>query len=515
MNDIPLDQIESNSMSYPNTSETLVANHGGTPFIEIEVLGDALSGPAIQKAIDSLAGMGGGTVRLLPGKHTSGTLVLRSGITLEIMANAVLKGSANPTDYLAFQSRIISRMDVVPWKAFLFAQGEENIRICGGGIIDASGDAPGFQDGKDNSPDRPYGLHFIDCRNVIVENLRLRNSAFWMQRYFSCERVRLHRLDVWNHANLNNDGIDLDSSRDAVVSDCRIDASDDALCIKSEGERPARDIVVSNCLLATHASGFKLGTGSVGGFQNIVASNLVIKRSASTVMKHVLGHWEGITALDLSTTDGGPLRSALIHNVVIEGFLQPMLCRLGNRLSGNVVRQGYGGNGDSLQGVVANERTARIEPVFDYEDVAVANVIARDTGPLPIVIAGHEGHHVRRITLRDITLVCARPGSAEDLDTPPSWQADGYPGCHMFRTKLPAYGLTVAFAEDVSVENVNAIPAPGEPRPERFLFMATAQSRNNRIKRISSAFMPSNEEAENCQMIRQKNAGQKNGDLRT
>jgi len=56
---------------------------------------------------------------------------------------------------------------------------------------------------------------------TAVENLTLRNSAFWMQRYFSCDHVRLSGLTVWNHANLNNDGLDIDSSQNVLVSHCR------------------------------------------------------------------------------------------------------------------------------------------------------------------------------------------------------------------------------------------------------------------------------------------------------
>jgi hypothetical protein len=428
----------------------------------------AIATETLQAAIEQATSTGGGTVRLLPGLHLSGTLHLKSGLTLEIPPGATLKAVADPEAMLAMQSSVISRMDTVPWKAFLHADGQSNIRVCGGGTIDGSGDEKCFLDGVENSPNRPYGLHFVACRNVTVENLSLRNSAFWMQRYFSCDGVRVHGLNVWNHANKNNDGIDIDSSCNVIVSDCQIDASDDALCIKSEGELPARNITVTNCLLSTHASAIKTGTGSVGGFENITISNIVIRKSASTVMKHPSKRWGGLTGLDLATTDGGAFRNVIISNVTMEELDNPILVRLGNRLSGNVARQGYGGDGDTHQGVKDDGKAARVTGVPIYEDLIIANVIARNVGPWPVVVAGHEGAPVQRVTLRDVTIHCKRPGTQEDLDTPPNWEAKGYPGRGMFGTHLPAYGLATAFTEDLVVENFRAIPAEGEVRPARF-----------------------------------------------
>jgi len=205
-------------------------------------------------------------------------LTLKSNVTLFINTGSTLKAVADQDEFQLVQSSVISRMDVVPWKAFIRADSQQNITICGGGTIDASGDAASFRDGVENSPNRPYGLCIINCEKVVVEDLYLRSSAFWMQRYLQCSGVRLSKLNVFNHANKNNDGIDVDSSNDVIISDCIIDSSDDGICIKSEGEAPVKNIVVTNCIVASHASALKLGTGSVGGFENIAFSNIVVNQ---------------------------------------------------------------------------------------------------------------------------------------------------------------------------------------------------------------------------------------------
>ena len=184
--------------------------------------------------------------------------------------------------------------------------------IYGGGTIDGSGDAAIYRDGIENSPNRSYGILMVNCQNISVEDIHLRSSAFWMQRYFHCSGITLRRLKVYNHANKNNDGLDIDSSDDVVVSDCIIDSSDDGICIKSEGEKPSKNIVINNCIVLTHASAIKFGTGSVGGFENIVISNIVIRTSSSTEMLHPLKPWEVYLVLILSPQMVGHCETLLL-----------------------------------------------------------------------------------------------------------------------------------------------------------------------------------------------------------
>ena len=423
--------------------------------------------PSLQAAIDRAHARGGGIVRLMPGIHHSGTLHLRSGLTLEILPGATLKAVADPAALVAIKSSVISRMDTVPWKAFLHADGQENIRICGGGNLDGSGDEACFLDGIENSPARHYGMHFIACRNITVEDLNLRNSAFWMQRYFSCDGVRVNGLTVWNHANKNNDGIDIDSSRNVLVSDCRFDTSDDGICIKSEGESIAANIAVTNCIVATHASALKLGTGSVGGFENITFSNIVLRRSISTVMKHPAGFWGGLTGIDVCSVDGGPLRRVLFSNITMEGYQCPALLRHGRRLSGNVARQGYAGIGDSLQGVSGSGGAAIGESRI-YEDVTLSQIAGHDLGPYPVIACGYPDAPLRRVTLRDITVHHAESATEAESPVPANFNDTGYPGPRMFGSKLPACGLFTRLVEDLVVENLRAIPATGDTRSLRY-----------------------------------------------
>ena len=419
----------------------------------------------IQRAIDQ-ASANGGHVRLLSGVHFSGTLRLRSNLTLEIVTGATLKAIDAADAFPAIQSSVYSRMDVAPWKAFLHADSVENIRLTGRGVIDGSGELPFFQNGISVSPDRPYGLHFVNVRNLAVEGLTLRNSAYWMLRTLECENVRIRDLDIENHVNLNNDGIDIDSSRDVQIRGCRIDTSDDALCVKSEGASPCENIIASDCILASHASAIKLGTASIGGFRNISISNIVIRRSRSRRMLHPLKFWGGICGIDIAAVDGGPLQSVTITNVIMDGPAAAIFLRHGNRLSRQIAL-----GGDCTVSDRSNDQSFDFPESRCFQNVRIGNVIASNLSGYPVVVCGYPGAPIRRAALHDITLIHTEVGT--DLEPPTEFNDSGYPNIGMFGsrrdlqfiTKLNAHGLFTRCVESLQVERFTSSALPADPRP--------------------------------------------------
>jgi len=421
---------------------------------------------AIQLIIDTCATNGGGTVVLTKGTYSTGTLVLKSNITLCIETGAKLIGRPDPSLYPDFPPVVPSRMDITPWKAFLYAADAENITVIGPGTFAPEGGAEVFQNGKGNSPERPYGIHFIRCRRVTVENLKMQSSSFWMQRYYCCEDVRLRGLDIFNHCNLNNDGMDIDGCRRVIVSDCSIDASDDALCIKSEGMSIAEDIVVTNCVLSSHASGIKLGTGSCGGFKRITIGNCVIKPSRAEHIEHPFKLPGGIAGIDLGNVDGGIMEDINIHDIVIDGVSTPIFVRLGKR------------NSRRWEGAPAVEECTA-------KRIDISNVRAYGAGPIASSITGVPGAAIEDIRLRNIAIYSSKPGSEvywapEDqtvgrdtwmvepdhllsLDVPE--QETGYPVARMFHRNLPAYGLYVRHVKNCVLDEIMFRAAKGELRP--------------------------------------------------
>ena len=67
--------------------------------------GQTLDSPAIQSAIDTCAENGGGTVFLPAGQYLTGSLFLRSNISLHLDAGAVILGSEDSKHYPIIHSR--------------------------------------------------------------------------------------------------------------------------------------------------------------------------------------------------------------------------------------------------------------------------------------------------------------------------------------------------------------------------------------------------------------------------
>jgi len=252
---------------------------------------------AIQRAIEAAA-RGGGVVYFPAGDYLSGTIVLRSNVTLHLAPGATLWGSRRMADYNP--------------PHLIYAREAQNIAIEGGGTIDGNGDA--FWE-ADFTPKRPRPSPLIElwgCRNVRLRDLTIRNAPAWTIHPKNCDGVWIRGLSIINHMNgLNTDGIDPDSSRNVVISDCHIEAGDDCIVLKTtqrgeEPVRPCENVTVSNCTLVSSASALKLGTESHADFRHCVFSNCVIRNSR--------------TGIALLAKDGGTMEGVRFHNITIESW---------------------------------------------------------------------------------------------------------------------------------------------------------------------------------------------------
>jgi polygalacturonase len=221
-----------------------------------------LSTKAIQAAIDDCHLNKGGTVLIPAGTFVTGTIYLKSYVTLRLEKGATLFGSIhlndypeNLPDYTFYRKGIVKR-------ALIYAEKCTNIAIEGEGMIHGRGEFFWQPEGsKDDSYSvRPYLIWMIQCSDVRTEGVKLRNSALWMQHYLACDRVYIHNIDVYNHCNKNNDMIDVDGCHDVRISDCVGDSDDDGITFKSTSGRANENIAVTNCLISSHCNAIKIGT---------------------------------------------------------------------------------------------------------------------------------------------------------------------------------------------------------------------------------------------------------------
>ncbi|MGW8179993.1 MAG: glycosyl hydrolase family 28 protein, partial [bacterium] len=252
-----------------------------------------------------------------------------------------------------------------------------------------------------------------------------------------------HSIRVSNLVTYNNDGLDLDGCRDAVVSDCIMETDDDALVLKSTFDRPSEDITITNCVLSSHCNALKMGTESNGGFKNVTISNCVIRSPKND--SFLYGSQRGSSAISLEIVDGGTLDGIAISNIAISGVSVPLFLRLGNRArpfmpDAPKPRMGNLGN------------------------VTIQNITARNVSRVGCSITGLPGHPIRNVNLSDIQIEFEGGGTVSDGTREVAEKPADYPEATMFGT-LPAYGFYCRHVRGLTFSNVSLQTDGADERP--------------------------------------------------
>ena len=280
--------------------------------------------PVIQALIDRCAEQGGGTVYFPAGHYLTGSLFLRSNITLYLDSGAVILGSENPADYPIIRSRWEGTHQET-YAPLITGKDLQNIAVTGRGSIDGRG-AIWWKAKKENSLalPRPRLISFSDCNNVFIEGITAINSPSWTINPVHCQNVSIRAITVINPADSpNTDGINPDSCRSVRISDCHVSVGDDCISIKSGTEHehpdrsaPCRDITITNCTLERGHGGVVIGSEMSGGVKNVVISNCVFT-----------GTDRGIR-IKSRRGRGGIVEDIRVTNLIMDGVLCPFTMNL-------------------------------------------------------------------------------------------------------------------------------------------------------------------------------------------
>ena len=378
--------------------------------------GTTMNTRSIQKAIDYIAQQGGGRLVFTVGRYLTGSIHMRSNVTLHLSEGAILVGSTNPYDY---------DMELNAWYGLILANKQDNIAITGKGVIEGQGRALANNflaqacNGIINDPlklgrvaNRPKLIYFRECNNVTVKDITLQNPAFWTQTY------------------------------------------DKSLC---------QNITVRNNKACSSASGIKFGTASVGGFKNIrIVNNTIFDtfRSAITIQAVDGGHVENIIVDSLrSINTGNPIylvvgqRRGDAHELieVNDDTNKPGRSRMDNVHISNVYAEVPGTKPDAG---------------YEYEGPTEDN--PRNISPSAIV--GLENNHITNVSIENVEIVYpgggdpnyARVGT-DELDKVPEMPR-AYPEFSQHK-ELPAWGFYVRHADGVTFRNVRLTARKADYRP--------------------------------------------------
>jgi len=267
---------------------------------------------AIQSAIDSISCSGGGHVDIPAGIYLTGPFEIKSYVDLHLDKNAIVVFSTDKTLYPRRSypyekdgsGRFLS--PVSAYRASAFA-------ITGEGVLDGNGEvwrpvkrakvsdtewqeftATGGTVSLDGSlwypwpvrtdrdgisaaaspqdllAGRPCMIRLMECQGFLLEGVTVQNSPRFHVHLIRCDSFIVDGIRVrcpWNAQ--NGDGIDLGSSTNGLIVNCTVDVGDDAICLKSSGGLPTRNIVVDGCTVFHGHGGFVIGSETSGGVDHV------------------------------------------------------------------------------------------------------------------------------------------------------------------------------------------------------------------------------------------------------
>lgn len=367
------------------------------------------SKPAIDSAILACKNAGGGTVLIPAGIYlVDGPIHLESNLNLYLAEGAVLKFSSNPDSY----PKVLTSWEgtiLYNYSPFIYAYQKENIAITGKGTIDGEA-AETFskwhalqkddqlrsremnhqnipveerQFGKGHYL-RPHLIQLFECKNILVENIRIEDSPFWCLHLLKCENVIVRGLH-YDAQNKNNDGIDPEYSKDILIENITFNNNDDNVAIKAgrdhEGRgmgRRSENIIIRNC----HFKGLHavvIGSEMSAGVRNVFVENC-----------DYAGYLKRGIYLKSNPDRGGEISDVFVDNV-----------KFGEVLDCFMVTSNYHNEGNDFPTTIKN--------------ISIRNVSCEKALNYGIYIKGHELKNVHNFTIENFTVDTASRGVFMDF----------------------------------------------------------------------------------------------------
>ncbi|TWV09816.1 glycoside hydrolase family 28 protein [Bacteroidaceae bacterium HV4-6-C5C] len=306
---------------------------------------------AINQAIVKCSLDGGGTVVIPKGTFYTGPITLKSNVNLHVSEGAILKFS---TDQSLYFPAVLTRwegIDCYNAHPLIYAYGETNIAITGKGVIDGQGanenwwamcGAPkyGWKEGmvaqrnggrerllmygetstpiykRIMTPEdgmRPQLINFYSCNTVLIEDVTLLNSPFWVIHPLFCESLIVRGVHVFNRGP-NGDGCDPESCKNVLIENCIFDTGDDCIAIKSgrnaDGRKwniPSENIIVRKCFMKNGHGGVVVGSEISGGYRNLFVEDC---KMDSPELDRVI-------RIKTSTCRGGLIENVFVRNITV------------------------------------------------------------------------------------------------------------------------------------------------------------------------------------------------------
>ena len=305
---------------------------------------------AINKAIATCSKKGGGRVIVPSGTFVTGAITLLSHVNLVVEKDAVLKFAFEPDLYPIVPTRW-EGIDCRNLSPCIYAYKQTDIAVTGEGTIDGSGANDtwwpwngnprfGFKEGMisqrggsrarllKNAEDgvpmdqriftkedglRPQLINFYLCENILMENLTLLNSPFWVIHPLLSKNITVRGMKIINDGP-NGDGCDPESCDGVLIENCFFNTGDDCIAIKSgrnnDGrlwDKPSENIIIRNCEMKNGHGGVVIGSEISGGCRNVYAENNVMDSP----------ELERVVRIKTNTCRGGVIENINARNIKV------------------------------------------------------------------------------------------------------------------------------------------------------------------------------------------------------
>lgn len=189
---------------------------------------------SIQKAIDYISENGGGRLVFYVGRYITGTVQLKSNVTIKLEEGAIIVGASSYYDY----------NNPTKLKAIIVADGQTNIGISGKGVIEGNGGA--FEQSFKNlisnkyissNTEKPSLVAFNNCSNIHIDSINLWQSPNAALVFEGSSKVNIDLVNIDSKSIAGSQGIYLQNTNDAVVKNTFLNvANNDAIIQKGDGQ---------------------------------------------------------------------------------------------------------------------------------------------------------------------------------------------------------------------------------------------------------------------------------------
>ena len=283
--------------------------------------GLALDTAAIQTAIDACRDAGGGQVLFPAGRYLSGTIHLRSGVTLHLDAGARLIGTTNLAHYA--QPTPPAFMPEAKWgkwhRGLIVGENLEDVAITGPGVIDGK---KVFDPTGEERMRGPHGIIFVNCRRFTLRDVTIVDAANYAVFFQASDDVEIRNVKIvggWDGVHWR--GAPERWCQNVSIIGCQFFTGDDAIA-----GRYWNNTVIKDCLINSSCNGIRL----IGPATRLTIANNLFrgpgeqphrtsgeKRRTNMLSGIILqpGAWDATT---------GPLDDVFIANNVMQHVASPV-----------------------------------------------------------------------------------------------------------------------------------------------------------------------------------------------